>query len=463
MKKYLYMMLLVVFSAACSAEFLNLQPNEALPTENAIQSIDDLTSAIIGVYSGLQSSDHYGRYFVLVPDVMSDDVKQNASANRAKEYAEFEAFSEHFITQNMWARLYSTINRANVVINNTLEVTDAAQDEKSQIEGEAYAIRALCHFDLVRIYGQHYGFTGDNSHLGVPIITEFDEDGEPSRNTVAQVYQQVISDLTTAIDKMGDDFSSTRMSKVAAQALLARVNLYMGEYAAAANLADAVISSGEVGLGTSGDYLDSWANGTSPDPIFEISYSANDNNGSDALGRMYIIDGYGDYLPSADLLNLIDTADLRSNLFKFDGNLGGIFGDLRVDKFPSVIGTDNFPVIRLSEIYMIRAEARYRTGNETGAQADVDAIRQRAWPTAAAVTATGTALLDEIEKEKRVELMFEGHRLWDLMRWQRGVTRTDCTAPTSACDVAYPNDRFILPMPQNEIDANPNIAQNPGY
>ena len=182
------------------------------------------------------------------------------------------------------------------------------------------------------------------------------------------------------------------------------------------------------------------------------------------LGRMYIVEGYGDYLPSSDVVDLIPDGDVRGELFKDDAdNLGGNFGTIRVNKFPSTTGEDNTPIVRLSEMYMIRAEARAMQGNDSGAQADVDAIRQRGLPGAAAVTATGQALMDEIEKEKRIELMFEGHRLWDLMRWQRSLVRNHCTAPAEACSVSYPNDRFILPIPTPELQANPNMTQNPGY
>ena len=462
--KKMLCLLLVLGVSACGDDFLELTPNEAVAIGDAIKNVDDMETGVLGAYDGMQSANYYGRYFYLVPDVMSDDVKQNASANRAKEYAEFEAFPDHFITQNMWSTIYNVILRANTVINAEVEVAPALQDERDQLVGEAYAIRGLAFFDLVRIYGQHYGFTADNGHAGIPIVLTFDQDAEPARNTVGEVYTQVVSDLQQAITLMNDDKGSGFFSKGAAQALSARVSLYMSDYGKAESLASEVINSGSFTLTPTESYVSTWMEiGASPDAILDVVMNETDNMGSDALGRMYINEGYGDYLPSQDLVGLIDSNDVRSQLFKEDETIGGIYGNIRVNKFPSTKGEDNTPIIRLSEVYLIRAEARARTGNEAGAIEDLMTIRLRGNPNADMVTASGADLLAEIRLEKRIELMFEGQRLWDLMRNQEGITRIDCTAPETACGVNYPNDRFILPIPENETDANPNMAQNPGY
>ena len=461
--KYIAILFVAVGLSACGDDFLEINPSNALPTESAIQTLDDLETVLIGAYSQMQNSDYYGRYFILVPDVMGDDVKQNASANRAKEWAEYNGTDLDFISEEIWTEIYEVVNRANTVINSDVEVAAAIQADANQFKGEAYAIRALAHFDVCRIYAQHYGFTADASHPGVPIVTEFDETAEPSRASVGAVYSAVLSDLDQAISLMTKDRGTGFFSSASAKAIKARIQFYMEDYAAAAATASDVISTSGVSLTGTDAYLDAWAGiGTPPDALLEVIMTESDNNGSDALGRMYINEGYGDYLPSEDLLNILDSTDLRSELFKFDETIGGgIYGDLRMNKFPSTRGEDNSPVIRLSEIYLIRAESRARTGDEAGAMEDLMAVRLRAWPTAPAVTATGADLIEEIITERRREFAFEGVRLWDLMRLKRGVVRDDCTS--SICEIAYPNDRFILPVPQQEIAANPSMVQNPGY
>jgi len=350
----------------------------------------------------------------------------------------------------------------NTIINADIELPGEVQEEADQLIGEALALRGLAHFDLCRIYAQHYGFTSDGGHPGIPVITVFDETAEPTRASVKQVYDAVIADLEAGMNRMTQDKGSGFMSKNAAQALLARVHFYAENYSAAESAANAVISS-MGGLSPTASFLDAWGGtGSKPDAIFEIIMTDVDNNGSDALGRMYINEGYGDYLPSDDLRLIIDADDLRGNLFKPDSTLGGgLFGWDRMNKFPSTTGEDNTPVIRLSEVYLIRAEARARGGNESGAIQDLMDVRSRAWPTAPTVTSSGADLIEEIITERRIELCFEGHRLWDLMRLKRDVVRTDCSSPV--CNITYPNDRFILPIPVQELDANPKITQNPGY
>ena len=461
--KYSFLCLALILSA-CGKDLLDIDPSGSLPTDGAIASVADIESALLGAYSQFQNSDYYGRYFVLVPDVMSDDVKQNSSANRAKEWAEFSGTSLDFISEEVWTEIYEGINRLNTVINSEVTFPSAEiQAEADNFIGEALALRGLAHFDVCRIYAQHYAVSSGASHPGVPIVTAFSENSEPVRSSVSEVYAAVIADLQAGVSKMGDSRGSGFMSKLAAQALLARVYFYMGDYGKAEEMANTVISAGEVELAANSGYLDAWMDaGSAPDVLFEVVMTEADNNGSDALGRMYLNEGYGDYLPADDLRLIIDGADLRSQLFKPDSTLGGgDFGWDRVNKFPSTLGADNTPVIRLSEVYLIRSESRARNGNEAGAIEDVMAIRTRAWPDAPQIAATGDDLLEEIITERRIELAYEGHRLWDLMRLNRGVVRTNCTSPV--CEINFPNDRFVLPIPAQEIDANPMMTQNAGY
>lgn len=454
---------LAFITLSCGDDFLELTPQQSVANEDALTTLDDYKSSITAVYNGLSSANYYGRYFYLVPDVMGDDVKQHPSANRAKDFAEYIAVVGDGIASGMWNQMYSSINAANAIINAEVDLPASVEAERTHMVGEAMAMRGLIYFDMVRLYAQHYTFTSDASHLGVPIVLEFDQSNEPSRNSVREVYDQVISDMTAAINMLDDNPRSgttSTLSKSAVQALLARVYLYKEDWANAESMANTVINSGRYSLVSNANYTNAWVADFSAESIFEINMTENDNRGSNALGRMYIVEGYGDYLPSNDLVSLIPNDDVRTDWFADDAFLTGDYAPFRMVKYPSVAGTNNTKVVRLSEMFLIRAEARAQQGNNA-AQADVDMIRQRAQPSAAAVTATGAALIDEVLLERRKELAYEGQRLWDLMRYKQDVVRTNCTSPI--CTISYPNNRVILPIPEAELDANPNIEPNPGY
>lgn len=474
--KFFMLTVMIVTVSSCGKEFLELQPQQSVSDDVFLANINDFETAGIGLHNQLQNSDWYGRYIVLVPDVMGEDVKQNASANRAKEWAEYNGNETDFIPLEFWAEMYEGINIANSIINRDFTPPAEVQDRYNQVLGQAYAIRGMAHFDLVRIFGQHYTYTNDASHLGIPIVTEYDVESKPPRNTVAEVYQQVISDLQQGISLMTiDPANAGYMSREGAQAILSRVYLYMEDWANAEAQATAVINSPRgFSLVANADYPTMFYDGNSSEAIFEIVMTLPDNNGSDHIGGMYKETGYGDYLPSQTLYNLYDTLntdDVRGKfpMFITDPNLSGAYGTTRVNKWPSTganIATDNISIIRLSEVYLNRAEARARQGgDDANARADANMlINLRTNGTNALTTETGQALIDAILLERRRELAFEGHRVWDATRNKTGIDRSaDCTS--IICSIPYPDDRFILPIPQDERSANPQIAdqQNPGY
>ena len=461
----LLLMLVLLFSVSCK-DFLDQQPYDAVSFDSYFKTLADYEAAIIGFYNHMQNPDWYGRYMLLVPDIMGEDVKQNSQANRAREWAEYNGSTTtiHEVDEEFWSELYQAINQVNEIINTPYTPVAAVQDEYDQILGEAYAGRAQCHFDLVKLFAQHYTFTADASHLGVPIVLQFDVTAKPARNTVAEVYDQVVDDLLMAIDLMSLDNGAGRWSKEGAQAFLSRVYLYMEDYANAEAMATAVINSGRYDLVDAADYANMFYTGLTSEAIFEIINIVADRYAFDSVGYMYKLEGYGDYLPSWDWINLMDPADIRLTTLHEDPGLIGAFAAHRVYKWPSVgddIGSDNIPVVRYAEMYLNRAEARVQQGNDAGAQADLNIIRQRALPTAPDVTLTGTDLLDEILIERRCELGFEGHRIFDITRHKQDLVRVNCTAPV--CTVTYPDNRFILPIPLAEMENNENMVQNPGY
>lgn len=450
---------------SCSESFLELTPQQSVADTEALTSLEDFESSITGIYNKISGSEYYGRYMFLIPDVLADDVKQNAQANRIEDYAEHIVRVSDGDANNLWTSMYEGVNAANAIINSEVELSDAVSDEYNHIVGEAHALRALIYFDMVRLFAQHYTFTPDGGHLGVPLVLEFDLATKPSRNSVKEVYDQVISDMNMAISLMNDQSrsgNSSTLSAIAVKALLARVYLNKEDWSNAEAMASEVIASGQFDLIPNDNYYSLWTTDNSSESIFEISMTEVDNVGGQGIAGLYLRQGFGDYLPSSDVTSLYEAEDARMATFEIDDLLIGDFAPFRMVKYPDINGFDNVKVIRLAELYLIRAEARARSGNNvTGAQDDLDMVRQRSLPTAADNSDTGTILVNSILQERRLELAFEGQRLWDLMRNKMDITRTQCTS--SICFIPYGSDTVILPIPQNETDANPNIEQNPGY
>lgn len=195
---------------------------------------------------------------LLIPDVLADDVKRNAQANRIIDYAEHIQRVSDPDASNLWTGMYEAINAANNIINSNIEVVPASEADKNHIIGEAYALRGQIYFDMVRLFAQHYTYTSDASHLGVQLILDFDPTRKPERNTVKEVYDQVISDMTTAISLMkttSRSGNSNTLSSTSVKALLARVYLYKEDWTNAEAMATAVIGSG-YSLVANGNYFD---------------------------------------------------------------------------------------------------------------------------------------------------------------------------------------------------------------
>lgn len=460
----LALLLPTVMSGVACSDFLSLEPPQAVSDAVYFKSMADFRAAIVGVYDQMQLNDWYGRSMYIMSDIMGEDVKKNGTANRYKEFADFEGqvITGHMYERELWAEGYEGINRLNRIINAEFTPSASAQTEYNQILGEAYALRGMAYFDLVRMYGQHYTFTADAGHPGVPIVLESDVTALPARSTVKEVYAQAVSDLTKGVGLMTQDrYKPFMMSKAGAQAILSRVYLYMEDWSNAVSMADAVIGSGKYTLATGNAYVTQFSVGGSSEAIFELAYSAVDRQGNEGIGGMYRATGYGDYLPSKDLLDLIPAGDLRNQMYIVDPKLTGIYASMRINKWPLAAGDDEVPIVRLSEVYLNRAEAKARLGQAAAAQADLNVIRKRGLATAPGVTATGQALLDEILKERRIELHGEGHRIHDLMRYKKGVVRVDNTSTRAT--MPYPCNFCILPIPFEEMDANPNMVQNAGY
>ncbi|KVV13699.1 RagB/SusD family nutrient uptake outer membrane protein [Flavobacterium sp. TAB 87] len=452
---------------SCSDSFLDIKPEQNVAAEDAVIDLVTLQTAINGMYSKLQDSDYYGRTMYVIPELMADNLY--LSSRNTGRYLEFENFvvsDRNTYAEGTWNQIYEVVVNATRAIEGgkLIEVTTAEQQKKiDQLVGEAYTVRALAHFDLVRLYAQPYNFTANATHAGVPVVTAINTNQvSPSRNNVSEVYTQINSDLAQALLLMTNQKASGYFSVSGAKALAARVALYQENNLEAIKQSTEVINTSAYSLMTNANYLKVWNTAFNSESIFEIVNTIADSEGTNSLGHFFSVAGYADALVTTELLGLYDSNDIRKSVIVQGAKPGAEKNALFVGKFPN--GTksdDNIRLFRLAEQYLIRAEAYAKEGNDILAQQDLNLIVKRAQPNATTITDTGANLLDRILLERRKELAFEGHRLFDLNRNKKNV---NIIQSENAVLVNYPNDKFILPIPLSEINANPNIKpQNNGY
>ena len=460
-----YKLLMVIAIAmvlpACKKDFLEKFPPTALTPELALATEADLQTALMGTYAGLRPTDFFGRTVPVFGDLNADNAY--VSLTNSGRYTLFNTNNFTIADGNVigfWRAAYTAILRANNIINSSI----ASNANIDQYKGEAYAIRALSYWYLVRYFAKPY--TDDPNALGVPIVLTYDPQLKPSRNTVTEVYTQIINDLNKAYSLMTQFANSTQFSKYAAKGLQAKVYLSMGDKTNAKTAALDVINNSGFTVVPSAGYVTYWGVLTprtdKVETLFEVSSNSTANNGFDALANIYNQAGYGDLLMADDLYSLYEAADIRKSLYT-PGTRGGIPAVFANVKYPGTFGGEisDTKILRLSDIYLIAAEASL-PGNETDAKTYANYITSRRGATA--IASTGTQLFEDIITERRKELALEGDRYLDMQRLKRDITRST-NFPASARSIPYSNFRRLLPIPQAEMDANPNIRsqQNPGW
>jgi len=458
----------VVLLNSCKKEFLNLQPYDSVSSDVAITDIAGMRAALGGAYANLGNVSLYGRTIPLFGDLVADNVYiSTINSNRYLDFFQVNYTVTNANAQGIWQSAYSTISRANNVINSP--VKDGA--DVDQLRGEALSIRALMYFELVKFFAKPY--TVDPNALGVPIILEYDPTVKPARSTVKDVYTQIENDLTTAIGLMTQSKSSGFFTKYAAEALLARMYEFKAEWSKALTTAQDVINNSGYSLLKLNEVLPFWSNNKDrsdkKEVLFEVVFDASNNLGNSSLPYFYDQTGYGDALATESLYNTYSATDVRKQLIIVGSDVRSST-DKVVNKFPNAgsADKDDIKVLRMSEVYLIAAEAAYQTNNEPLALTYLNAVAKERDASFAGYSSSGDALLNDILLERRKELAFEGHRYWDLVRYNRDVVRVNLAGnyPGNVpLVIAANNFRRILPIPQAELDANPNIReqQNTGY
>lgn len=442
-KNWLFVGTTVVFMAGCDSR-LDVKPTQSIEESTALATSQDVEVTLIGAYDGLSSINLYGGAVQYSGDLLGDDAEVRFGGTFATldELWRKTMTTTNGQTQTTWLQAYNTINRANNVLASLDKVVAS---KKNSVEGEARFIRGLIYFDLVRFWGKAWGDGDNGTNLGVPLVTTptriVSEADSRSRATVAAVYTQVLEDLTKAESLLESISDAGFASKNAAQAILARVYLQQGNYAAARDAANRVITSSQFALTSTFEEAFEDASNDS-EIIFKIKVS--DQDGANDLNTYYApstFQGRGDIRIQAKHLALYGAGDTRGLFFVKASN------NNYTAKFLDQYG--DVPVTRLAEMYLIRAEANQRLTTTVGATPlnDVNIVRARA-----GAKALTTVDLNAILAERKLELAFEGLQVHDAKRLKRNVGT-----------LTFSDNKLVVPIPQREIDTNKSLVQNPGY
>ncbi len=489
--------------SSCVNDWLDVAPSDGTDADAALTSSSDLDAARTGMYKALKGNsslvDYYGMQFFVYGDVHAgDDYQYNniGGSNRASFYYDmnYQTASEFTSSTSSstvtWKSPYIVIGRANRIIAAAEggALSDAAEAKATidQYAAEAKVLRALAHFDLVRIYGKPY--TEDQgASLGVPLVTEvLESNAKPARSTVAEVYTQVVKDLTEAISSnaLATETEPGYVSVWGAKAILSRVYLNMGDYANALSVAEDIIKNSGAALWTRDQYFKAWDAGTPNESefLFRLNVSGStDNNDLNGIGNLQGRDGYKEMVATKKFVDMLsaDANDVRNDMFlpatadkevaAFGTNkvylnkLRGQGGNLR--------NVTIIPIIRLSEVYLTAAECAFRTNDKAKAVEYLNDLVKNRTTSASALATESDITLDRILIERRKELIGEGQRYFDALRCNETIVRYTSDADKgwhktlSKEAQSFDRDYFkaIAAIPQAEINANPNIKQNTGY
>jgi len=496
MRKILYSFVFIlaagIIFSACQKDFLNNYPTDNVSSFGVTSSTGTAYAALNGIHRALyvrygsQGRGGIGAWYYHNDEIAEDMVFNYATWTTYVRWIRRDATNSY--NRNDWLMFYSWIANANVLINGIGDNTSGSQEDKDIIVGQSLIYRAWCHFYLVQTWGDRYVPGGGNTQLGVPLMLEATTEPQP-RSTVVDVYSQINADLDQAILLMDglSRVNKSNMNADVARGLKARVALTMGNYATAVTFAQAVIANTDYALMDFGTYFEGFRIGTEGnDEYIWASQIQEDQNDKWASYGAYVSRNFSSssirknprsissllyaqisttdvrYLlwdPSGDHLNLPSGVEIVGHASRFP------YTNQKFIAFSTADSRVDVPHMRISEMYLIVAEAEARLGNDGPAAAALQPLAFERDPSYVLSVNTGQALIDEIMIQRRIELWGEGFRFFDLKRLNQPLDRNGANHTGSIInnvwDIPAGDSRWTSLIPQAEMDANDLMEQNP--
>lgn len=468
MKKYL--LLFVVFASlffSCDEELATF-PTSQVSADEAFKNEGDFSNAVRGMYRAMLTGSYYGGSLQGF-DVMTDNLLISEEGRKSQQFRHDWAYDQNSGFGNYMAAAYTAIQDANFILLN-IDVLDDG-DFKNNVKGEALAVRALAHFDVVRYFGKIPTQSGDaGTSLGMPYIVLPDVNDLPARITVSEYYANLINDLTLAAGLIDTDNGKFQMGKNAVNGILARVFLHTGNWQGAVDAANKVT----VSVAERANYVGVWNDSQDDGVIFKLR---NDDVSNVTLGVPYSQTANGiksEYVPDYAFYLQYSDSDIRKTAYFETSLFGGLLYNHVMKWYSSVstaaLGVVDAKILRASEVMLTKAEALAEMGQDGLALDALDNVREKRYSDFAPGIETGSFLKTAIALERRLELAFEGSRFSDLKRKGMTIQRSgfghlaDGTGTPAVVSTLPADDpKMQVPIPIGEMNLNPNMVQNPGY
>lgn len=463
---------------SCS-DTIDVEPEFSKDGSQIFKNLDDYQYALTGAYALFRQTGYFGSggqttsTWANLPDMMADDLVRTG-----EDLANWEPqVNWNFVTTESdidiaWVAAYSVIAQANLVLRGIDDFASTDATRVKRIKGQALAIRGMAHFDLLRYWAEEYD--RNSTKLGIPYVTVVDVNAKPARLTVKDSWDKIFIDMLDAeialstVTGINTSSNKSYLDKTAVRGLLARMYLYAKDYSNAEAYATLVIN--ELPLASKTSFPNIWTDASVSEVVWSVAFGA--GQGSPTSGLHNAAGNRNRFRPSTALEATFDQVnDVRFASYFATRSLAGTPRRI-VSKFngrgSALDNLVNWKAIRTGEMYLIRAEARalQSPAKEADAMADLNTLRSARITGYADQSLTGQALINAIALERRKELVGEGHRWFDLKRTTKSITRTDVDpSTTTSTSLISTRREWTWPIPQSEIDANPNIKaqQTPGY
>jgi hypothetical protein len=427
-------------AAGCDST-LTTQPADRVPADQVIVDASTARAALVGAYDALQDLDYYGRDIYVLGDLSADNAEHVGTFQYLGQVDRNQLQADNTAVTDTWIAIYDAISRVNLILQKVPDVPGLTDSQKKQILGEAHFLRALHYHNLVKYWGD----------VPMPLepIASPAEAAQLTRTPKAQVYTQILQDLTQAEQLMTTAKQARQASLGAVRALRSRVMLYQENWQGALDAANAVQAM-SYALAPQFEDLFTDEGTDTPEDIFRVSFTAVEYN---EVGYYYLFDGRWEVAPTANLYAAYTASDRRRDI-----TLGKDGSDYEGVKIPTTIGAEDLHVIRYGEVVLNKAEALARLNRLPEAVTEYNRIRVRAGlpPHVLGTNVTSqTDVLNAIWNERRLELALEGDRWPDLVRTGRAMAVLGLPANRAF--------QLLYPIPSRELIVSPGLTQNPGY